>query len=364
MGDATAGGDSLRVRSAYTDALERHRAELLATLADAVDDVVVDAAHRAAARASVRLDASPLTDVTAAAVDRGQGPAMVAAIDRDRGWAAALRLEGMPTQEIAAAEYRGVRAAQAHEHRLAAQWFDAPVATVAELHRTIAEGLVATDRLGALRTTTRAVLDGAQGMVVFQSPAPERLPGLLEALGAWVSGPGRRESPFAVAALVHARLLHWQPFEAGNGRVARAASRVALRAAGGDPWGLAVPEREYARDPLGYLREIAATVRRRDDLRPWVERIGQAVVVDLEHTARAVGVGPRRHDDDEPVRRMCGALSSDDTVTIRELADAVDGDRMRAWAAAGRLCWSGSLQREVAARGLRYVRTSVPVDRA
>jgi hypothetical protein len=305
---------------------------------------------------SVRLDASPLDDATAGAVDRGEPSPGEGERERagGAGWAHALKLEGIPTQHIAAMEYRSVRAAQMDEAKLAGGFFIEPADTLARLQRRIAGGLVADDRLGALRSTSRAVTDGAQGMVIFQAPDPQRLPGLLEGLERWIRTARDRHPPLVVAGVVHLWLLYWQPFEAGNGRVARAASRVALRATAGDPWGVAVPERTYARDPRSYVTEVAATIRRRSDLSPWIERTGEAVVASLEALARQVGVEPAA----VPARGMheCQRLQPGETITVPEYATAVDSDRMAAFAQLSRLCWMGLLDRDAGTHGLRYLR--------
>jgi hypothetical protein len=354
----------LTVWSPYIAALEEERAELIAGLEPHVHSELIEPAQRLSARLSVRLDASPLDDATAEAVDRGWGSpgegerqraGVVAAARGDgAGWAHALKLDGMPTQDIAAMEYRGVRAAQMDEASLASGFFADPAGTLVRLQRHIAGGLVPEDRLGWLRSTSRAVTDGAQGMVIFQAPDPRRIPGLLDELDRWVRAASDRHPPLVVAGLVHLRLLHWQPFETGNGRVARAASRVALRATDGDPWGVAVPELVYARDPRSYVAEVAATIRRRSDLRPWIERTGEAMVASLETLARDVGVMPPT----VPARGMheCRRLQPGETITVPEYETAVDSDRAAAIAQLNRLCWTGLLERDAGTHGLRYLR--------
>jgi hypothetical protein len=342
--------------SPYVEVLEAQRAALITALEPHVDDALIDRARRRSARLSVRLDASPLDDETADSVDRGELPqgAVAVAGTNGAGWARALKLEGMPTQDIAAVEYAGVRAAQIDETRLADGFFTAPTATLIELQRRIAAGLLSEDLLGALRRTSRAVNDGAQGMVIFHAPDPQRLPGLLDELDAWVRDARARHPALIVAGVVHLRMLHWRPFEAGNGRVARAASRVALRAAAGDPWGLAVPEQFYADDPLRYVSDVAATIRRRGDLRPWIEHTGEAIVASLEDVARQVQAMPPAL----PVRGVheCERLEPGDTVTVREYAEALGINRVSALVQLNRLCWTGLLNRDLGTHGLRYVR--------
>jgi hypothetical protein len=247
------------------------------------------------------------------------------------------------------------------EASLASEFFTAPIATLVQLQRSIAAGLVDEERLGALRTTSRAVNDGAQGRVIYHAPDPQRLPTLLGELGGWVRAARDRHAPLVVAGVVHLRLLHWRPFEAGNGRLARAASRVALRATAGDPWGLAIPERLYARDPLRYVTEVAATIRRRTDLRPWIEFTGEAVVAGLEAVAREAGVVPQA----VPARGVheCQQLRPGETITMPVYATAVACDHRTAIDQLNRLCWVGLLERDAGTHGLRYVRRALDVGR-
>lgn len=353
--------EQLRVASAYTAVLEEQRAGLIGALAPVVSPRAVAEAQRESARLSVRLDASPLEDATADAVDRGDAPVPAAPAQRDGGgWATALRLDGMPNQDIAALEYRGVLAAQAVEAALAGGFFGDPLGTLAALQRHIAAGLVDDERLGALRRTSRAVHDGAQGRAIFHAPSPDRLPALLAELDAWLRDARGRHAPLEIAGVVHASVLHLRPFEAGNGRVARAASRIALRASGGDPWGLAVPERVYVQDPLRYVTEVAATIRRRRDLRPWNERTGEAVVESLEVVARDLGAA--MPDADARVLRTCEPLRAGDTITVPELAAGGGVARGEALRQANLLCWRGVLRRDHGTHGLRYLRASRDVS--
>ena len=345
-----------QLASPYLEALEDQRAALVGALRGRVGTDVVDEAQRRSARLSVRLDASPLDEDTAAAVDRGDLPhlALATGATNGAGWARALGLEGMPTQDIAAVEYAGVRAAQLDEPALAEGFFAAPTDTLVALQRRIVAGLLADDLLGALRRTSRAVNDGAQGRVIFHAPDPSTLRRLLADLDAWVRSARDRHPPLVVAGVVHLRVLHWRPFEAGNGRVARAASRVALRAAGGDPWGVAVPEDRWALDPLAYVSEVAATIRRRSDLVPWIERTAEAVVASLEDLARRLDVGP----PGGTVRGLheCERLEPGAQITLPEYAVACDIDRLSALSDLNQLCWTGLLERDVGTHGLRYAR--------
>lgn len=326
---------------------------------DAVDDLA-EWSRRDASRASARLDASPLPDSTVAEIDGGRWrpPAGVAQQRGSGGWAQALRLDSMATEEVAAVEYYNLLAAHAQEPELAPGFFDDPLATLATLHATICRGLVDPEVVGRPRTTAQAVHDGAQGKVVFNTPDPRAVPGLLRDLQAWLRGEDREGSaafPAPVAAaIVHELVLQWQPYEAANGRMARAAARMVLRARGMDPHGLAVPERTWAADPGGYYAEVAATIRRRAELGPWIERHTEALVDAFVAVSAHVHGPPAR-----PGPRAfaaAAALRPGQTLTVADYAKNAGISRETAWRDLRLLVVCGELVREPKSLGRRFRR--------
>ncbi|MGH8907063.1 MAG: Fic family protein [Egibacteraceae bacterium] len=375
----------MRIRIVYSDYLVDlvARAEAVsARLARAAPTslaAVAAMSRRQAARLSARLDGSPLSDQTADAVDAGavmgtgappawENPSMTSGLlaagsssasphrpaSMHGGWARALRLDGLPTQDIAAAEYTNLLACFDAEEAIAADFFDHPRAALATLHRLICDGLVPPEVVGTPRVTDQAVHDGAQGRMIYRAPAPRAIPGLMDGLVGWL---GRRSAPLptlVVAGVVHERLLEWQPFEAANGRLARAASRVVLRARGLDPWGISVPEREFCADPIGYYAEVAATARR-GDLGLWLERFCEAALAALERAEQAVDPRPR-----PPVparaRAVIDSLGAGETVTIAEYAERVGTSCNTARSDLRALARAGLVVADPGTQGLRYRR--------
>lgn len=332
---------------------------------------LVPHARRVSARLSARLDASPLTDETARQVDAGRydlpvprraptdSDAAAASATSEGGWASALKLEGMPTQDVAAVEYANLLACHETEEQVAGEFFAAPLSVLTHLHGRIVEGMVDPDLVGRLRRTEQDVHDGAQGQVIYRTPAPDALPGLLEDLLTWVGRGSAGVPAVVVAGVIHGRLLEWQPFVAANGRLARAAARVVLRARGVDPLGVAVPERLLARDVIGYYGEVAASIRRRGDLTAWLERTGEAAASALEAAAdEAAGVRP-----EPPSRavRYAASMSADHTVTLPEYAAAADVDRDTASEDLEMLVRARLLAVVTGTQGLRLRRTDTDV---
>ena len=323
------------------------------------------AARREAARRSVRLDASPLDDDIADEVDRRLAEGLPAIEDRPGapvaetshgGWGQALKLEGMPTHEVAAVEYSNALAAHAAEAELASRLFARPLEVLGEAHGLLCDGLVAPEVIGRPRLTEQAMHDGAQGRVLYTAPPPHALPGLLAALEGWL-GEGSATLPaVVVAGVVHERLLQWLPYEAANGRLARLTARLVLRARGIDPQGIAVPERGLSDSPLAYYSEVAATIRRRGDLGPWLERWAEVVCAALEEAAGQVDPVP------QPVlparaRTLAETLRAGQEITLTEHSTAAGISREVALAELRQLERAGALRAVAGGHGLRWTRS-------
>jgi Fic family protein len=350
--------------TAYLVALVAEASFAAGRLRDLAEDVrapLAQQARRSASRFSARLDASPLTDETADAVDDGrwEAPAELRTIERVAGWAGALRLDGMETDDVAAVEYANLLAAWDREADVAEEFFDQPLSVLAHLHGVVCQGLVAPDAIGRYRSTVQAVHDGAEGRVIFNTADPDQIPALMSGLERWLrgtDGEGSAAFPAPVAAaVVHEVLLQWQPFEAANGRMARTASRLVLRARGMDPFGLAVPEGQWVGDPGGYYNEVAATIRRRGDLGPWAERSTEALVAALDEAVAATGLQVPRQPHPRALQAVA-ALTSGQAITVAEYAGRHGVSRETAWRDLRTLSVYGEMIRESKGLGRRFRR--------
>ncbi|MBW3602271.1 MAG: Fic family protein [Actinobacteria bacterium] len=354
-----------RVRVGYSDHLVTliAQGEAAATRLAAADPdsraEVTRAARRESARLSARLDASPLRDDTAAAVDArehdGAAAVLTPAPGVVGGWAAALRLEGVPTQELAAVEYANLLACFDAEPALAGSFFERPLDALSELHAVVCRGLVDAGAVGRPRRTERAVHEGAQGRIIYRAADPADLSDLLAGLAAWLGRGSAAMPSLAVAGVVQERLLQWQPYEAANGRVARAASRLVLRARGLDPDGAAVCERLLAADPVGYHGEVAATIRRRGDVGGWLERYCEAAAAALTEAAdEAAGGRPPA----PPARgaAVCAGVAPGESLTVTEYARRAGVTLETAREDLRMLARAGAVSPVPRSRGLRYRR--------
>ncbi len=308
-----------------------------------------------AALASLRLDGSPVTtppDLDEALPD---GPAAPSAFGRPRErttgtWLDAMGLAEQPDQEIMAREYRGMRAALAADD-LAGRILVEPRVTFAELHRRLTRGLVDEGAAGRPRRTRQAVQDVSVGRVIFHAAAPEQVPTRLAGLAGWMVSAGTREHALVVSGVVHHELLATHPYEAANGRLARTAARLVLRARGLDPHGVAPIEAVLAQDALGYYSEVAKTLRRRD-LTIWLERWGEAVSGGLRAAARHLGLL-----DTRPSPRVESFLAGWDepAFTIADYRAHASVGPEEARSDLGTALDAGRVRRVPGARGLRFL---------
>jgi hypothetical protein len=334
-------------------------ASLVGTADPAARRRVAAARGDAAIHASLVLDGAPaaaLPDqrtaeerLAARAPDGATRPAARAGAPR-RGWLDTLRvLEDPADEELRALEVVGVARALAADAPADALFVDLAEA-LRELHGHLTRGLIDAERVGAPRTSDQAVHDGSVGRLLYATAAPAAVPGEVALLGGWLVAAGSREHALIVSGVVHLELLRIHPFDAANGRLARAAARLLLRARGLDPDGLAAPEPALARDPLGYHEEVARTLRRRD-LTIWLERWGEAVSDGLRTAARDLALLP----DAVPDRAARFVADRDDPAfTLADYRAQTPALPEPARADLAALLDAGRIRRRPGSRGLRF----------
>ena len=344
--------------SPLLDALIAEVERLAVTVATADDDArsALRAERRVASiRATLSLEGAPLADIPDVEVARATvgelTPADPPPADRVGGWLDALRALDDPSDtQVRAFEVLGAAAAAASDD-LAATILHDPHTTLRELHRRTTRGLVAADRAGEPRTTEQAVHDASIGRILFFTTAPADIAGELAALCDWLIDAGPREHGLVLSGVLHHELLRIHPFDAANGRVARSAARLVLRASGLDPDALAAPEPLLARDAMGYHDEVART-RRRRDLTIWIERWSEAVADALRSAARHLEVLPV--DVPDRAARFV-AQRSPAAFTLADYRTDVAVDREAATTDLRALLDAGRISRVPGSRGLRYL---------
>jgi hypothetical protein len=345
--------------------------ERLAGLVRAADPA--DRARLAADRrdeatvATLRLDGSTLTAVPSPAILTEAGATIGAARTpddvppqggaRSGTWLDAMNaLDEAPDEQLHALEVLAARSGLTADD-LAEALLSEPGTALPQLHARLTRGLVASDRAGTPRTTEQAVHDASVGRILYFASSPDVIPSEMALLGSWVSSAGAREHGLVLSGILHLELLRIHPFDAANGRLARTAARLVLRARGLDPDGLAAPEPVLAEDPLGYYEEVARTARRRDAT-IWLERWGEAVTAGLRASVRALGgLGeppPQRAVDAVALLGAEGFTVADYRSTAMVGPEDARGDLQA-------LLDAGRIHRVVGSRGLRFAH-GTPAD--
>lgn len=319
----------------------------------AVEPEAVERLRADAAVASLRLDGSRIEEPPSELRDTDSPRAPAPAQQRRTGtWldAMAARLDDASDEQITNREFLGVLAALASDD-LCDQLSARPLETWAELHRRLTAGLLPVDQAGQPRVTDQAVHDASIGRIIYFPADPAEIPSRLNLLSGWLQTVGAREHGVVASGVLHYELLHIHPYEAANGRLARAAARLTLRSRGLDPEGVALPEVVLARDPIGYYSEVARTVRRRD-LTIWLERWGEAVAGGLREAAQRLGV---EMPDDPPDRARQFVASWDQPrFTIADYRAAVSVGPEDARGDLRELLDAGHIRRVPGSRGLRF----------
>lgn len=332
-------------------------AAVVAAVPDAHRAAVADELAGEAARATLALDGADAAllpelatarDHVAALAPRQPGaPARTVAARRGT-WLDTLRvLEDPADDDVRALEVVGVHAANASDDLVDGLATD-PQPALGELHRRLTRGLVDDARAGRARTSELAVHDASTGRVLFFPVEPHLVPGELALTAAWLASTATREHGLIVSGVLHHELLRIQPFDAANGRLARAAARLVLRGRGLDPGRLAVPEPALDRDRLGYHEEVAKSLRRRD-LTIWLERWGEAVADGLRHAARRLGAL-----DAEPAPAAAAYVDGVADFDVAEYRAELTATPAVAREQLAALLDAGRIRRVPGSRGLRF----------
>ncbi|MEX2324140.1 MAG: Fic family protein [Nitriliruptoraceae bacterium] len=253
------------------------------------------------------------------------------------------------------AEHVGVAAAHAADD-LASLLVADPFAALTQLHERLTNGLVANDRTGQPRTIELTVNDTSTGRIVYFATPPDKLEGEITALTDWIAGVGGRLHPVTIAGIIHLELLRIHPFDAANGRLARAASRLYLRHAGYDPHRIALTDVVFAENPMGYYTEVASTSRRRDPT-SWLERWADTLSIGLLRAQ--LRLHPRALPTDPFIAQIVRqAASMDDphtgAFTLGDFLAATCLDRDEASHRLADLVRSGAIEPIPGTRSLRY----------
>lgn len=132
---------------------------------------------------------------------------------------------------------------------------------IRELDRRVLWGQSPLLTPGEYRRGENRVID-ARGDPVFQTPASGDVPELMQRYAAWLSTAVAHHAPPVAAALAHLELVAIHPFNDGNGRTARAVTRLMLLRHGYAFGGLVSLDAQLDLDRPAYFAAIRAAIGR------------------------------------------------------------------------------------------------------
>ncbi|MEX1022570.1 MAG: Fic family protein [Dehalococcoidia bacterium] len=140
------------------------------------------------------------------------------------------------------------------------------------------------------RQMQNRVADG-EGNTVYLPPPPGDVPGLMDALIAWLREQRGKHHTLVLGAVAHLEFVNIHPFDDGNGRVARALSAYFTERGGWSLRGMVSSEAAFGRDRAGYYAALsrmgARYYERSGDMTEWVAWVLRRFAIEV---ATALGV--------------------------------------------------------------------------
>ena len=152
---------------------------------------------------------------------------------------------------------------------------------IKDLHRRLVLGVRGNRaRPGEYRTIQCYVVNQATGQITYTPPPPERVPGLMAELVAWLNAE-TEISPVLVAGLAQFQLVDIHPFCDGNGRTARLLATLCLYRTGYDFRQLFTLSEYYDRDRRAYYDAIRSVRTQELDMTGWLEYFVEGLATQL-----------------------------------------------------------------------------------
>lgn len=152
---------------------------------------------------------------------------------------------------------------------------------IKDIHRQLVLGVRGNRaRPGEYRAIQCYVVNSATGRVTYTPPTPDKVPGLMSELAAWLNVE-TEVNPVLVAGISQFQLVDIHPFCDGNGRTARLLSTLCLYRKGYDFKKLFTLSEYYDRDRPAYYEAIQ-NVRQSDmDMTGWLEYFVEGLATQL-----------------------------------------------------------------------------------
>jgi Fic family protein len=154
---------------------------------------------------------------------------------------------------------------------------------VLQIHKILTKGtLENSGDSGVYRKHYVVVGNRMTGEVIFRPPANEEVPGLMEALVAWLdSSQAKTLDPVIEAGIAHYEFVRIHPFVDGNGRTARVLATLVLYLRGFDAKQFFCLDDYYDSDRPAYYRVLKNVDQETLDITGWLEYFAEGVKVSI-----------------------------------------------------------------------------------
>ena len=156
-----------------------------------------------------------------------------------------------------------------------------------DIHRATVDKIVASEKVGVLRSTQVVIKEEGTDKVVLKPPPFVEVPYLLEDFFTWLNSEVAKEvHPVLRAAIAHYVLVAIHPFVEGNGRAVRAFTQLLLMREDYDIKRFFSLEENFDSDLASYYEALFQVDKESQnivarDLTPWIEYFTGVVAVEL-----------------------------------------------------------------------------------
>ncbi|MFH0800356.1 MAG: Fic family protein [Pseudomonadota bacterium] len=189
-----------------------------------------------------------------------------------------------------------------------------------KLHQIIADGAADEGPIGAYRKEPVSA-----GLHI--APAWQDVPGLMQAMLAWLNGPARALPAIFSSSILHLRFVEIHPFRDGNGRVARALATWELYRKGFDTLHIFALDEILMENRPFYIKNLQRVQVEGADIGGWLEFMAESILETLHRIERRIAmIGPA---GEEPIaltvrqEKLLNLLREKGSMGVGEIAKAL-----------------------------------------
>lgn len=165
---------------------------------------------------------------------------------------------------------------------------------ILDIHKTVANDLLAPYRSGKIRQEAVFVNDPQLRKTVYWPPDQQDVAGLMQSLFDFTYKNQQKVDPLILAGIFHKQFVVIHPFMDGNGRTVRLATKVLLSAMGLNTFKLFSFENYYNQNVTKYFEKVGVKGNYYDvceaiDFTPWLEYFTDGIIDELLRVSKLLG---------------------------------------------------------------------------